>query len=76
MQALIGAARERNIEVRMEKLLREVGYRVHGGRCRINGRDVILIDRDSSISDQIELLSTALAEFAESTETAWMASHR
>ena len=62
LQGLISAARNRNIEVRMEKLLREVGYRVHSGRCRINGREVILIDRDASISDQIDFLSAALAE--------------
>jgi hypothetical protein len=62
LQGLISAARDRNIEVRMEKLLREVGYRVHSGRCRVNGREVILIDRDASISDQIEFLSTVLAE--------------
>lgn len=62
LQALISAARDKNIEVRTEKLLREVGYRVHSGRCRINGREVILIDRDASISDQIDFLSTALAE--------------
>ncbi len=62
LQALIGAARDRNIEVRLEKLLREVGYRVHSGRCRINGREVILINRDSSIIDQIDFLSAALAE--------------
>ncbi len=67
MQALISAARDRNIEVRTEKLLREVGYRVHSGRCRIDGREVILIDRDASVSDQIEFLSTALAESTEST---------
>jgi hypothetical protein len=68
LQTLIDAARERNIEVRTEKLLREVGYRVHSGRCRINGREVILIDRDAPISDQIEFLSSALAQ--EITETA------
>jgi hypothetical protein len=62
LEALIRAARERNIEVRMEKLLREVGYRVHSGRCRINGREVILIDRDASIGDQIEFLAHALAD--------------
>jgi hypothetical protein len=62
LQALISAARERNIEVRMEKLLREVGYRVHSGRCRVNGRELILIDRDAAVSDQVELLSSALQE--------------
>ena len=56
------AARARNVEVRMEKLLREVGYRVHSGRCRINGREVILLDRDAAISDQIEFLSNALLD--------------
>lgn len=64
LQALICAAREKNIEVRAEKLLREIGYRVHSGRCRVNGRELILIDRDASLSDQIEFLSTALAEDA------------
>jgi hypothetical protein len=62
LRALISAARERNIEVRAEKLLREVGYRVHSGRCRVNGRELILLDRDAPISDQIEFLSTVLAE--------------
>ena len=67
LQALISAARDKNIEVRMEKLLREVGYRAHSGRCRINGREVILIDRDASISDQIDFLSSALAHPSEFT---------
>ena len=62
LQALIHAARDQKIEVRLEKLLREVGYRVHSGRCRINGREVILLDRDASIGDQIEFLSNALAD--------------
>jgi hypothetical protein len=71
LQALIRAAREKNIEVRAEKLLREVGYRVHSGRCRVKGRELILIDRDASLSDQIEFLSLALAEdAAELAETA------
>jgi len=71
LQALISAAREKNIEVRAEKLLREVGYRVHSGRCRVKGRELILIDRDAPISDQIEFLSAVLAEGpTEFTETA------
>jgi hypothetical protein len=71
LQALISAARERNIEVRAEKLLREVGYRVHSGRCRVKGRELVLVDRDAPLSDQIEFLSGILAEgTAEFTETA------
>jgi hypothetical protein len=62
LQALISAARERNIEVRAEKLLREVGYRVHSGRCRVRGRELVLIDRDAPLSDQIDFLSAVLAE--------------
>ena len=61
-QELIAAAKQMNIEVRTEKLLREVGYRARSGRCRVNGREVILIDRDAPLSDQIEFLSAALAE--------------
>ena len=61
LHKLIGAAKQMNIEVRTEKLLREVGYRVRSGRCRVNGRELILIDRDASISDQVDFLSAELA---------------
>ena len=62
MRELIGAARQMNIEVRTEKLLREVGYRARSGRCRVNGQELILIDRDAPITDQIDFLSTELAQ--------------
>jgi hypothetical protein len=58
LNELIEAAKTLNIEVRTEKLLREVGYRARSGRCRLNGRELLLVDRDSSISDQIDFLST------------------
>jgi hypothetical protein len=61
LQELIGAAKEMNIEVRTEKLLREIGYRVRSGRCRVQGQELILIDRDAPISDQIDFLSAELA---------------
>ncbi|MGE5305222.1 MAG: hypothetical protein ACM3TN_18075 [Alphaproteobacteria bacterium] len=64
LEELIGAAKRKNIEVRTEKLLREVGYRTRSGRCRVKGKELILLDRDASVSDQIELLTTALAESA------------
>ena len=51
-----------NIEVRTEIFLRELGYKPRSGRCRLNGQEVILIDRDAPLSDQIELLSALLAE--------------
>ena len=62
LNELITAARQMNIEVRTEKLLREVGYRARSGRCRVNGQELILIDRDASISDQIDFLSTELTQ--------------
>ena len=62
LQELISTARQKNIEIRTEKLLREIGYRAHSGRCRVRGQDMILLDRDSSVNDQIEFLSTVLAE--------------
>jgi hypothetical protein len=64
LEELIGAAKRKNIEVRTEKLLREVGYRTRSGRCRVKGKELILLDRDASVSDQIEFLTTALAESA------------
>jgi hypothetical protein len=62
LQALIKTARDKNIEVRMEKLLREVGYRARSGCCRINGRAVIILDRDASVSDQVDFLLSVLAQ--------------
>ena len=62
LQELIGATKQMNIEVRTEKLLREVGYKPRSGRCRINGQEVILIDRDAPLSEQIDFLSALLAE--------------
>ena len=62
LQELIGAAKQKNIEVRTEKLLREVGYRAHSGRCRVMGQDVILLDRDAPLGDQVDFLVSALAD--------------
>jgi hypothetical protein len=60
LQELIGRAKRMNIEVRTEKLLREVGYRARSGRCRLNGHDVILLDRDAPISEQVDFLAAEL----------------
>jgi len=62
LQELIGAAKKKNIEVRTEKLLREVGYRARSGRCRVMGQDVILLDRDAPLGDQVDFLASALAD--------------
>jgi hypothetical protein len=62
LQNLIVSAKEMNILVRTEKLLREAGYRAHSGRCRIKGQEVILLDRDAPIGDQIEFLTSELSQ--------------
>jgi hypothetical protein len=67
LQALIGTAKAMNIEVRTEKLLREVGYRAHSGRCRVKGQNLILINRDASIADQIAFLVAELTELQRQT---------
>jgi len=61
LQDLIVSAKQLNIQVRTEKLLREAGYRAHSGRCRVNGQELIVIDRDIPLVDQIEFLTNELA---------------
>ena len=68
LQELILSAKRLNIQVRTEKLLREAGYRPKSGSCRINERELILIDRDARVSDQIEFLAGELAERQTSQE--------
>jgi hypothetical protein len=67
LQSLIRKAKELNIQVRTEKLLREAGYRAHSGRCRIKGQEVIVLDRDAPISEQIEFLANELAALQNDT---------
>jgi hypothetical protein len=62
LQELMTLAKRLNIEVRTEKLLREVGYRAHSGRCRFNGQDLIIIDRDVPLEDKVGLLANELSQ--------------
>jgi hypothetical protein len=62
LQELIDTAKQLNIEVRTEKLLREVGYRARSGSCRLKGQDLILLDRDAPVGDQVDFLAAELAE--------------
>ncbi len=62
LQALLLSAKELNIQVRTEKLLREAGYRIKSGSCRVKGQELILIDRNASLGDQIDFLAGELAE--------------
>lgn len=62
LQELIATAQRLDIEVRTEKLLREVGYRARSGRCRLKGRDLIIIDRDSPVAEQVDFLAAELSK--------------
>jgi hypothetical protein len=41
------------LQVREEVLLREVGYRVRSGACRVHGEDVIFLDRNLSVGERV-----------------------
>ena len=59
---LAQAASQVGLEVRRERILREVGYRARGGECRLREKDLIILDRDMPADDQIEVLAEALRE--------------
>jgi len=48
-------------EVREERLLREVGYRVRSGSCRVGSTRVILLERGLPNTTQIDVLVEELA---------------
>ncbi|TMB05911.1 MAG: hypothetical protein E6J70_01250 [Deltaproteobacteria bacterium] len=54
-------ARRLGVQVREEVLLREVGYHVHSGGCRLNGEDVIFLDRHLPPADRVQVLVDQLA---------------
>ncbi len=62
LEELIAKAKQRNIEVRTERLLREVGYHARSGRCRLKEQELIILDRDAPVRDQVEFLAEVLSE--------------
>jgi hypothetical protein len=49
-------ARRLGVTVREEVLLREVGYHVRSGACRLRGEDLILLDRHQPPGDRLQVL--------------------
>jgi hypothetical protein len=49
------------MEVREETLLREVGWRVRSGACRVRGAEVVFVDRGLPPGERLEVLLDALA---------------
>jgi len=62
VEELVEAAGRCGLQVRREKILREVGYRARGGACRLHDQNLLIIDRDQPSADQIEILAEALRE--------------
>jgi hypothetical protein len=54
------AAKRLGLEVRREKILREIGYRARGGACRFRDRNLIILDRELAPAEQVEILAEAL----------------
>jgi hypothetical protein len=54
------AAKRLGLEVRREKILREVGYRARGGACRFRERNLIILDREMAPADQVGILAEVL----------------
>ena len=44
------------LQVREEKLLREVGYQVRSGTCRVKEENLVLLDRDLPAAARLEIL--------------------
>ena len=55
-------ATQLGIRVREEKLLREVGYRVRGGGCRVHDQDIVFLDRDRPVTERIDILLDELSQ--------------
>ena len=61
LEELKEAAVRLGFEVREEKLLREVGYHVRSGSCRLRGTNLILLDRVLPVAAQIDVLLDQLS---------------
>jgi hypothetical protein len=59
---LTETARRLGLEVRREKILREVGYRARGGACRLREKDLIILDSAQPPAEQVEVLVEILRE--------------
>jgi hypothetical protein len=60
VEELKDAAKALGLEVREEELLREIGYRARSGMCRVGERTVVLLDRNLSADDRLDVLCAAL----------------
>ncbi len=62
LERLKEVAAQVGLEVREERLTREVGYTVRGGICRLDDHEVVLLDKNAEQPQRIETLAAVLAE--------------
>ena len=56
-QELRSFAERSGIEVRCEKLARDLGYRVRSGGCTVKGKKWVIVDRTLPAGDRLDLLA-------------------
>ncbi len=61
LEELKQVAVQLGFQVREEKLLREVGYHVRSGGCRLRNTNLILLDRQASPNARLDVLVDVLA---------------
>jgi hypothetical protein len=61
LDELKGLATRVGLEVREEKLLREVGYQVRSGTCRVREQNLIFLDRELAPAARLEILLEELS---------------
>ena len=62
LEELKATAEKLGVKVREERLLREVGYQVRSGLCRVGDEQVFFLDRSLPVDSQIDVLIDELAE--------------
>jgi hypothetical protein len=61
LEELKGVAGRLGLEVREERLLREVGYQVRSGSCRVRDQNILFLDRDLPPANRMEVLLEELS---------------
>ena len=61
LEELKGVAGRLGLEVREERLLREVGYQVRSGSCRVREQNILFLDREQPPAARMEVLLEELS---------------
>jgi len=62
LEELKGLAARVGLEVREERLLREVGYQVRSGSCRVRDQNILFLDRELPPASRMEVLLDELSK--------------